>query len=120
MIPASFSTLVPLSGVIDLDYLAEVTQGDIVFAREVLALFSAQARGLSAALVRTGDDVGAQTHKLKGSAAGIGAIRVLEAAARLEGVMRHGGEATMALGGLKRAVRDACAAIDVVLLSASP
>ena len=117
---ASFSTLSPLSRLVDLDYLAAVTGGDIVLAREVLALFSAQARALSATGALLSPQAGVEAHKLKGSAGAIGAVAVLEAVRRLEEVLGEGRDRAAALSALRAAVVDACGAIDRVLSSSSP
>ena len=120
MVAASFSTLSPLSGLVELDHLAVATGGDIVLAREVLALFSAQAQALTAALAGLSPQAGVEAHKLKGSAAAIGAVAVLEAVGRFEVVMGQGSDPDAALGALRAAVADVCAAIAMLPSSPSP
>ena len=81
-----------------------MTLGDAGLEREVLAMFSAQAvepgrfaRGLAA-------DAGALAHTLKGSARAIGAFCVADAAARLEALIKSGGDPSEALAELDDAV----------------
>lgn len=72
-------------GGIDRDHLARMTLGDRSLEREVLELFDRQASVLLGRL-RTADAaaVAALAHTLKGSALGVGAIAVAEAAAAVE------------------------------------
>jgi len=94
---------------IDRAHLARMTFGDEALARELLTVFDKQAalilgrmRGADAATVA------ALAHTLKGSALGIGAGAVAEAAAAVE---RAGGEGIPALAGCVERARLAIAAM---------
>jgi HPt (histidine-containing phosphotransfer) domain-containing protein len=70
---------------IDLVHLARMTFGDRDLEHEVLQLFVRQAAGLVAQMRDSPDSkLAALAHTLKGSARGIGAWRVAEAAESLE------------------------------------
>jgi HPt (histidine-containing phosphotransfer) domain-containing protein len=76
---------VPVETVIDLDHLARMTLGDASLEAEVLTLFDRQAAVLLAHMRDAPPAaVAAFAHTLKGSARGIGAWRVAEAAAVME------------------------------------
>lgn len=70
---------------IDRAHLARMTFGDLALERELLELFDRQA-ALLVARMREADPatVGTLAHTLKGSAVGVGATEVAEAAAALE------------------------------------
>jgi HPt (histidine-containing phosphotransfer) domain-containing protein len=70
---------------IDTDHLSRMTLGERSLAREVLALFDRQA-DILLPRIRTGApaQAAASAHTLKGSAVGIGAFRVADAAAAVE------------------------------------
>jgi HPt (histidine-containing phosphotransfer) domain-containing protein len=105
-------SLVPDDRAIDLVHLARTTLGDRALEREVLQLFDRQSslligrmRGAAPAAV------GALAHTLKGSARGIGAWRVAQAAETLE-LAGNAGEPTGALlDKLSAASDEACAVI---------
>ena len=61
-----------------------MTLGDAGLEQEVLTMFAEQAVGLIAALAALPAETGALAHTLKGSARGIGAFAVADAAASLE------------------------------------
>lgn len=107
--------LVPDDGPIDIEHLRRMTLGDASLEHEVLAMFSAQAVGLVAALVTLPSDAGALAHTLKGSARAIGAFCVADAAGCLEALIRSGGDPAQALAELDDAVARARAAIDAIL-----
>jgi HPt (histidine-containing phosphotransfer) domain-containing protein len=107
--------LVPDDGPIDIEHLGRMTLGDAGLEREVLALFSAQAASLLAALGTLPHDAGALVHTLKGSARAIGAFAVADAALDLETALQNGSDASRALGALDEAIRQARAAIDLFL-----
>ena len=107
--------LVPDDGPIDLDHLRRMTLGDAGLEREVLAMFSAQAVSLIAALAAMPAEAGALAHTLKGSARAIGAFAVADAAAHFEAAMQKGYDPAGALAGLEDAVSQARAAIDEIL-----
>ncbi|MBB5047571.1 HPt (histidine-containing phosphotransfer) domain-containing protein [Rhodopseudomonas rhenobacensis] len=104
-------SIVPEAAPIDHQHLQRMTLGDEALEREVLALFIAQAKGLIARLTEWPDDAAALAHKLKGSARGIGAFTVADAASELETVLTHGGDASLALWALDLAVKAASEAI---------
>jgi HPt (histidine-containing phosphotransfer) domain-containing protein len=60
-------------------------------------------------------DAAALAHKLKGSARGIGAFAVAEAAASLEAAIRTGNNPPRAFAELKEAVAEVRAAIEAML-----
>jgi HPt (histidine-containing phosphotransfer) domain-containing protein len=107
--------LAPDDGPIDIEHLSRMTLGDAGLEREVLAMFSAQAVGLLAALAELPADAGEVAHKLKGSARAIGAFGVAEAAEGLEALIRRGEDPAQALTELREAVAAARAAIDAIL-----
>jgi HPt (histidine-containing phosphotransfer) domain-containing protein len=107
--------LAPDDGPIDTEHLQRMTLGDAGLEREVLAMFSAQAVRLAGALAGLPADAGALAHTLKGSARAIGAFGVAEAAARLETLIKNGGDRTEALAELDEAVAQARSAVDAIL-----
>ena len=107
--------LAPDDGPIDIEHLHRMTLGDAGLEREVLAMFSAQAASLVAALAALPADAGALAHTLKGSARAIGAFGVADAAAGLETLIQHGGDPALALAELGDAVAQARLAIDAML-----
>jgi HPt (histidine-containing phosphotransfer) domain-containing protein len=107
--------LAPLDNPLDLDHLARMTLGDSELEFEVLAMFAEQSTRLIAAMVALPADASALAHKLKGSARGIGAFAVADAAARLECAIRTGDNPPGALAALKEAVAEARAAIEAIL-----
>jgi len=107
--------LAPDDGPIDIGHLQRMTLGDVGLEREVLAMFSAQAVCLADALASLPADAGALAHTLKGSARAIGAFGVAEAAARLETLIRNGGDQSEALADLGDAVAQARSAVDALL-----
>jgi len=73
---------------LDLDHLRRVTFGDRALACEVLQIFAQQSAMLCERIAADNADpksVAALVHRLKGSARGVGAWRVAEAAETLEG-----------------------------------
>jgi HPt (histidine-containing phosphotransfer) domain-containing protein len=76
---------VPSDQAIDLEHLARMTLGEHALEREVLSLFDRQAGMLLGRMRDAGPAiVAAFAHTLKGSARGIGAWRVAEAADAVE------------------------------------
>ena len=70
---------------IDLDHLARQTLGDSALEREVLALFTAQARLLAGRIGEAAtEEERRMIHTMKGAASGVGAFAVAEGAARIE------------------------------------
>lgn len=107
--------LAPIDGPLDLDHLSRMTLGDAELEQEVLAMFAEQALGLVAAMTTLPADTGALAHKLKGSARGIGAFAVADAAASLEIAIRSGDNPLRAFATLKDAVADVRDAIAAIL-----
>src|SRR5512139_1794356 len=107
--------LAPLDSPLELDHLARMTLGDSALEHEVLAMFAEQSTQLIAAMMELPADAAALAHKLKGSARGIGAFAVAEAAARFEAAIRTGDNPPRALAELKEAVTEVRAAIAAIL-----
>ena len=98
----------PVEGAIDLEHLARMTLGERSLEAEVLTLFERQAAVLLAHMrVSAPAAVAAFAHTLKGSARGIGAWRVAEAAGVVEFYATHA-----AAGGLAGRVARLSAAVD--------
>ena len=107
--------LAPIDSPLDLDHLARMTLGDTELEQEVLAMFAEQAVRLVAAMAALPAEAGTLAHKLEGSARGIGAFAVADAAAGLETAIRTGHDRPHALAALKEAVAEARAAIATIL-----
>lgn len=107
--------LAPLDNPLDLDHLARMTLGDAGLEHEVLAMFAEQSTRLIAAMAALPADASALAHKLKGSARGIGAFAVADAAAQLECALRTGDHPSRAFAELKEAVAEAQSAIETIL-----
>ena len=107
--------LAPFDHPLDLDHLARMTLGDAELESEVLAMFAEQSSRLIAAMAALPADASALAHKLKGSARGIGAFAVAEAAAELECAIRTGDNSTRAFAVLKEAVAEVREAIEAIL-----
>jgi len=104
--------LAPSEAAIDRSHLARMTAGERALEREVLALFAAQTellvgrmRGAAPAAV------GALAHTLCGSARGVGAWQVAEAAAALESCAVAGRDTAAGVRRLGAAAREARLAI---------
>ncbi|SEM36503.1 Hpt protein [Bradyrhizobium sp. OK095] len=107
--------LAPIDSPLDFDHLSRMTLGDSELEQEVLAMFAEQAVRLIAAMAALPTDAGALAHKLKGSARGIGAFAVADAAASLETAIRIGHNQPHAFAALKEAVAEVRAAIETIL-----
>jgi len=107
--------LAPLDNPLDLDHLARMTLGDADLEHEVLAMFADQSIRLVSAMTALPADASALAHKLKGSARGIGAFAVADAAAQLECALRTGDSPLRAIAELKQAVAEARTAIEAIL-----
>lgn len=109
----------PMSNSIDQVHLERMTLGDRELEREVLAIFARQTAMTLERIVGAGPArAAAAAHTLKGSARGIGAWRVAEAAERLEQAATSAAdEATMlsALADLEAASFEARLAIGLRL-----
>jgi HPt (histidine-containing phosphotransfer) domain-containing protein len=101
--------LQPADCVIDLDHLSRMTLGERSLEREVLALFDRQAEILLGRIREDAATAGAAAHTLKGSARGIGAWAVAQAAEAVERAGDTGLAATV--GALGAAIADARLAI---------
>ena len=110
--PEPAPPLVPADPAIDRAHLGRMTQGDRALERDVLGLFVAQAEILLGRMRgATPAAAGALAHTLSGSARGIGAWEVADAAAVVEAGAAAGGDVTVAVERLAAAVRAAQAAI---------
>lgn len=107
--------LAPIDSPLDLDHLSRVTLGDAELKQEVLTMFAEQAVRLMAAMAALPAEAGTLAHKLKGSARGIGAFAVADAAASLETAIQTGHNQRHAFAALKEAVTEARAAIEAIL-----
>lgn len=102
--------LVPVQRAIDLVHLARMTLDDRALEREVLALFDRQMVLMMERIGSSTPDVAAAAaHTLKGSASGIGAWQVANAAAAVESAAKAGDNSVWQerIAGLGEAVRDA-------------
>lgn len=108
--------LAPDHGPIDLAHLERMTLGDDGLAREVLAMFAAQAAEVMQTLAKLPPDAAALAHRLKGSARAIGAMDVADAADRIEAALRRDADAALELTDLSEAVAAARVAIDAILM----
>lgn len=108
--------LAPDDAAIDLAHLARMTLGEEALEREVLGLFGRQAEVLLARMRNVEPAVRAAfAHTLKGSACGIGAWRVAEAADIVESSAAADGEADGSLARLMAAVEEVKAEIAELL-----
>jgi HPt (histidine-containing phosphotransfer) domain-containing protein len=105
----------PADSAIDLAHLGRMTFGDAGLEREVLAMFAAQAAELAERLMRIPPDAATLAHTLKGSARAIGAMRVADAAARIEDALRAGAVTAAPLAALREAIAEVRGAIDAIL-----
>jgi HPt (histidine-containing phosphotransfer) domain-containing protein len=100
------------SPVIDLIHLRRMTLGEKSLEAEVLALFDRQADMLLTRMEQAAPAaVGAFAHTIKGSARGIGAWRVAEAAEAVERAAAGSADVAGAIGGLATAIDEARNAI---------
>jgi len=105
------------AAILDRGHLLRMTFGDRSLEREVLQLFDRQAELLMERM-RKSDPAAVATlaHTLKGSAVGVGAVRVARAAANAELVAtRAPHECSRAIGQLTAAVDEARAQITAVM-----
>ncbi|MGQ4273083.1 Hpt domain-containing protein [Terrihabitans sp. B22-R8] len=102
---------------LDRDHLSRKTSGDRALEREVLGIFRRQARQVLFQLEAMTDPRNrAQiAHSLNGSAKGVGAWRVAEAAEALEAAMREQRPAGPAVAELAECISQAVDEIDSVL-----
>lgn len=105
---------------IDDAHLSAQTFGDDDLANELLALFREQCRTLLPGLADTAltsEHRADLAHTLKGSALGIGAVRVAQDAGHAEEALRSGVSTGDLLDDLERAVRDTLAIVEARLPS---
>jgi hypothetical protein len=102
--------------VVDLAHLARMTQGDKSLERDVLELFAMQGDVLLARMRgQTPQAVGTLAHTLCGSARGIGAWAVAQAAEATERSALHSCDLAPAVDRLAAAVAEAQSAIRTIL-----
>lgn len=99
---------------LDIKHLSKQTLGNQELEREVLSIFRRQARQMLFQLEALTDPQGRLeiAHALNGSAKGIGAWRVAEAAERLENTARNGRPSGAAVAELAESVSEVMAQID--------
>jgi HPt (histidine-containing phosphotransfer) domain-containing protein len=103
--------LAPEGPALDLDHLERMTLGERELEREVLMLFVQQSADLLARLEKLPREGASLAHTLKGSARGIGAFAVADAADDLERRLRQGLSVTAEVTALAQAIGSAQAAI---------
>lgn len=103
--------LAPEGPALDVDHLVRMTLGERDLEREVLAMFAQQSADLLNRLEKLPREGASLAHTLKGSARGIGAFAVADAADRLEQGLRQGVPVTTEVAALQQAVGCALAAI---------
>jgi HPt (histidine-containing phosphotransfer) domain-containing protein len=112
--------LAPGEPAVDVAHLARMTLGEEGLEREVLGLFDRQAEMLLARMAsETPRVVAALAHTLKGSASGVGAWRVADAASAVERAAGEPGAValTRVMNDLAAAVAEAHAAIGELQLA---
>ena len=108
--------LVPSEPAIDFTHLGRMTLGEKSLEAEVLALFDRQADMLLGRMERAAPAAAAAfAHTIKGSARGIGAWRVAEAAEAVERAATEPAELTDAIARLAGAIGEARATIAKML-----
>ena len=111
-------SLVPAQRPIDLLHLSRMTLDDRALEREVLALFDRQMLMMMERIGTSSPDIAAAAaHTLKGSASGIGAWQVADAASAVESAAKDGDQWAwqQRVAGLDEAVRDARCGISELL-----
>jgi HPt (histidine-containing phosphotransfer) domain-containing protein len=103
--------LAPDGPAIDTGHLVRMTLGERDLEREVLGLFARQSADLLARLERLPREGAALAHTLKGSARGIGAFAVAQAADDLEQRLRQGLPVTSEVAALQQSLDAALTAI---------
>jgi HPt (histidine-containing phosphotransfer) domain-containing protein len=103
--------LAPEGPALDLDHLERMTLGERELEREVLRLFAQQSADLLARLEKLPREGASLAHTLKGSARGIGAFAVADAAECLECRLRQGLPVTAEVAVLAQAIGSAQVAI---------
>lgn len=103
--------LAPDGPAIDADHLTRMTLGERALEREVLALFAEQSADLLGRLETLPREGASLAHTLKGSALGVGAFAVAQAAEELEQRLRQGLPVGAEVAALQQALGCALAAI---------
>ena len=103
--------LAPDGPAIDIEHLGRMTLGERELEREVLTLFAQQSTDLLVRLEKLPREGASLAHTLKGSARGIGAFAVADAADRMEQRLRQGLPVTAEVTALQQAVGAALAAV---------
>jgi HPt (histidine-containing phosphotransfer) domain-containing protein len=104
------------ASVIDEDHLPRMTLGDDILEREVLGIFAQQATLILARMaVLDHAGIAAAAHTLQGSASGLGAWRLAEAAERVDQAAAGGGDFGAAVAAFEAAATELCATIEVRL-----
>jgi HPt (histidine-containing phosphotransfer) domain-containing protein len=103
--------LAPEGPALDLDHLERMTLGERELEREVLTLFAQQSADLLVRLEKLPREGASLAHTLKGSARGIGAFAVADAADDLERRLRQGLPVTAEVAALAEAIGAAQLAI---------
>jgi HPt (histidine-containing phosphotransfer) domain-containing protein len=109
----------PTNQVLDEDHLRRMTLGDQSLEREVLQVFARQITLMLRRIARSEPgDAAAAAHTLKGSARGLGAWRVANAAERLEEAAACSGNMSEAIAELEVAGGEVRGAIEARLQNA--
>lgn len=96
---------------IDADHLTRMTLGEPALEREVLVLFARQSAELFARLEKLPREGASLAHTLKGSALGIGAFALAQAAGEVEQRLRQGLPVAGEVAMLEQALSSALATI---------
>ncbi|MGU3359847.1 Hpt domain-containing protein [Methylobacterium sp. M6A4_1b] len=97
---------------LDAEHLARQTFGDVELAAELMGLFAAQCLRLLPGIVDAGGPIAERAdlaHTLKGSALGVGAVRIALSSGAVEDALRTGAAASC--DELAAAVRETLAAL---------
>ncbi len=101
---------------IDLVHLSRMTFGDRALEREVLQLFARQSAQIVAKLATaSAAEMSPLAHTLKGSAAGVGAWSVADAAGAVERASQSPDQIDRTVGRLREAVAEACSLVEDLL-----
>lgn len=107
--------LVPDEAPLDLNHLSRMTLGEQSLAREVLAMFAAQAKDVADRLSSAPAHAAELAHTLKGSARSVGAFRLADALEAYEIDLATGIETAATLETVRAEVARARTAIDAIL-----
>lgn len=107
--------LVPDESPLDIQHLSRMTCGELSLEREVLAMFSAQAKEAADRLGGMPADAETLAHTLKGSARSVGAFRLADAVEAYEDDLRASADMAIVLEAVQAEVERVCDAIDMIL-----